>query len=790
MNGFLAALKKDMCLFFRKGGLFSLLFPLLLLPLFLFFFRGSSGGLQAFPVSVIDEDETLMSKALIRQMEEVELFSEVHKISREDISEELEKGSVGVLRIPKDFFYTAYRFQGEPVELILNERRATESAILESVFTSIMKIMEKEQEMSLAVFHTAYGEKLSASEEEELYHRASERLLNSVLKRQLIFQNEEVGANVAFALVMRIASALLFLFLSFISLSMVSAVPEEEKKGIVSRFRQMGGRGFYLSKFLLLFLLALPVLALSLLFLYKAFALSPELLLFFALYYNLSLLSFYLFFWGIFSLVREERLAKNFSVCLIFLLLLFTGRLFSAGRLPFSLARFSPISINAVLLEGLRRGYSPARLMPFVLPLGLFPLLGILLRFMHSFMEKRSSLEKERVPEKRGLLEKKTAFPKRRGFEEDRIRGKQFLMHCLPFPAWRGYILLGRTVGVLLFLLFCLCLGRYAEDKTQEKIAFYLVNEDGGEWSRELLRDLDAEKSLDIQLIPEREKEEKLLYGDKEGVLTIRKGYTGDREEKGKLLYESGSASLSEMGLREIVAAVVAGEKIERGANDYLSSLLGREIRADEQDLLTKNQKQYKRTSPLYTVRKQNGATREELFSPRREAVYAFLLYFFLFSLASVAGEGEEKRVGARLQSIAGASRRYLIGLFLVFLGISLCFFFALRLDFSFNAMLSLLSYTLFLFGFSRFLSVRVLGEGAETGLSLNLGLFFCLSGGAFMDFSALSGWIKYLPYLSPVGLFLKGTEGDLLASAILLAIGLCTCRSSYDKPMRLPFFL
>ena len=777
MNGFLAALKKDMCLFFRKGGLFSLLFPLLLLPLFLFFFRGSSGGLQAFPVSVIDEDETLMSKTLIRQMEEVELFSEVHKISREDISEELEKGSVGVLRIPKDFFYTAYRFQGEPVELILNERRATESAILESVFTSIMKIMEKEQEMSLAVFHTAYGEKLSASEEEELYHRASERLLNSVLKRQLIFQNEEVGANVAFALIMRIASALLFLFLSFISLSMVSAVPEEEKKGIVSRFRQMGGRGFYLSKFLLLLLLALPVLALSLLFLYKAFALSPELLLFFALYYKLSLLSFYLFFWGIFSLVREERLAKNFSVCLIFLLLLFTGRLFSAGRLPFSLARFSPISINAVLLEGLRRGYSPARLMPFVLPLGLFLLLGILLRFVHSFMEKR------------GLLEKKTGLLKKGGGEEGSF-GKSFLMHCLPFPLWRGYILLGRTVGVLLFLLFCLCLGRYAEDKTQEKIAVYLVNEDGGEWSRELLRDLDAEKSLDIQLIPEREKEEKLLYGDKEGVLTIRKGYTGDREEKGKLLYESGSASLSEMGLREIVAAVVAGEKIERGANDYLSSLLGREIRADEQDLLTKNQKQYKRTSPLYTVRKQNGATREELFSPRREAVYAFLLYFFLFSLASVAGEGEEKRVAARLQSIAGASRRYLIGLFLVFLGVSLCFFFALRLDFSFNAMLSLFSYTLFLFGFSRFLSVRVLGEGAETGLSLNLGLFFCLSGGAFMDFSALSGWVKYLPYLSPVGLFLKGTEGDLLASAILLVIGLCTCRSSYDRPMRLPFFL
>ena len=148
-------------------------------------------------------------------MEEVELFSEVHKISREEISAELEKGSVGILRIPKDFFYTAYRFQGEPVELILNEKRPTEAAILESVFTSVMQIMEKEQETSLAVFHTAYGETLSAKQEEVLYEKASERLLSAVLKRQLIFQDEEIKANLELALLMRIFSALLFLFLSF-----------------------------------------------------------------------------------------------------------------------------------------------------------------------------------------------------------------------------------------------------------------------------------------------------------------------------------------------------------------------------------------------------------------------------------------------------------------------------------------------------------------------------------------------------------------------------------------------
>ena len=41
------------------------------------------------------------------------------------------------------------------------------------------------------------------------------------------------------------------------------------------------------------------------------------------------------------------------------------------------------------------------------------------------------------------------------------------------------------------------------------------------------------------------------------------------------------------------------------------------------------------------------------------------------------------------------------------------------------------------------------------------------------MDFSALSGWLQYLPWFSPIGLFLKGTEGDIFAPGILLVLGI-----------------
>ena len=221
------------------------------------------------------------------------------------------------------------------------------------------------------------------------------------------------------------------------------------------------------------------------------------------------------------------------------------------------------------------------------------------------------------------------------------------------------------------------------------------------------------------------------------------------------------------------MAALVAGEKIERTAGTYLSSLLGKELSPEEERILKENEVNYKRKTPLYIVEQKNGRSKEELFSPKREAIYAFLLYFFLFSLAAVMGESEEKRVSSRINSIRRGKLRYLGGYFLFFLFISLCFYIALKLSFSLYAMLSVFSYTLFLFGFSRLLSTRFLGEGAETGLSLNLGLFFSLIGGAFMDFSALSGWLQYLPWFSPIGLFLKGTEGDIFAPGILLVLGI-----------------
>ena len=215
-----------------------MLFPLLLFPLFAFFFQGQSGQMQAFPVMVIDEDQTIMSKTLIREMEKVELFSTVIKeegeIGQEGREKAFQEGVVGILRIPKDFFYTAYRFEGEPVDLSLNANRPTESLLFQSIFTSIMEIMEKEQEISKGVFHALYGESLSKQEEESLYEHASERLLTAVLKRQLVFDEEGQSSQVEKALSLRIFSFIFSSYCPFVPCLPFSQCRKRKRRGFPS----------------------------------------------------------------------------------------------------------------------------------------------------------------------------------------------------------------------------------------------------------------------------------------------------------------------------------------------------------------------------------------------------------------------------------------------------------------------------------------------------------------------------------------------------------------------------
>ena len=815
MKGFFAAIWKDGRLFLRKGGLFILLFPLLLFPLFAFFFQGQSGQMQAFPVMVIDEDQTIMSKTLIREMEKVELFSTVIKeegeIGQEGREKAFQEGVVGILRIPKDFFYTAYRFEGEPVDLSLNANRPTESLLFQSIFTSIMEIMGKEQEISKGVFHALYGESLSKQEEESLYEHASERLLTAVLKRQLVFDEEGQSSQVEKALSLRIFSFIFFFLLAFCALSSVFSVPEEEKKGIPQRFALLGGRGFFLSKLLFLFLSALPLLLLCLFALKKSLDLSLEQLVPIAFIFCVELLSFFFFFYQLFRIMGEESTAKLLSFSLLFLGILYTGKLFGESNAPEFVKRLSPITVNRMVLEGVRRGLSFSTLLSTALPLLLWDALALALGILSGIYFKLKTFFKQKAFSRKLQRESKRQDGQHGQdgqygqFGQDRPDGqhgqhgqyrpggqyKSYEKSALPFPcsllSLRFSLLLGGGRGLLLLVLFLLSLFAYSRVGGKEKLSLMLVREDQGAWSEELIQELQQEKGLQVEVVENQEAKKALLEGSVEGVLWIKEGFTGDTEGRESLHYESSADSLAEMGIREIVAALSSTLRMEKGALAYGESLLGRSLNETEKEAIEESIAKSKRTEPLYQIQEMKGERGRSLFQPKREAVLGFVLYFFLFSLGTALGREEEKRVFQRSRTYPAGRIRYHLSGILLFGLLSLGFFLVLegrtilgiekegglRLAVLYKdlllPLLCTLGFSFFLYSFARRLSYSVFGAEMAGGLSLSLGLLFSFLGGSFVDFSSLSNIPSFIPYLSPIGIYQMGMEGQPLPIGVLV---------------------
>ena len=815
MKGFFAAIWKDGKLFLRKGGLFILLFPLLLFPLFAFFFQGQSSQMQAFPVMVIDEDQTIMSKTLIREMEKVELFSTVIKeegeIGQEGRDKAFQEGVVGILRIPKDFFYTAYRFEGEPVDLSLNANRPTESLLFQSIFTSIMEIMEKEQEISKGVFHALYGETLSKQEEESLYEHASERLLTAVLKRQLVFDEEGQSSQVEKALSLRIFSFIFFFLLAFCALSSVFSVPEEEKKGIPQRFALLGGRGFFLSKLLFLCLSALPLLLLCLFALQKSLDLPPEQLMPIAFILCVELLSFFFFFYQLFRLMGEESTAKLLSFSLLFLGILYTGKLFGESNAPEFVKRLSPITVNRMVLEGVRRGLSFSTLLSTALPLLCWDALALALEIFSGILSKLKTFSKRKTFSRKLQRESKRQDGQDRqdgrdgqdgqyrpdeqcgqdGQDKPGGQDKSYEKYALPFPcsllSLRFSLLLGGGRGFLLLVLFLLSLFAYSRVGGKEKLSLLLVREDQGAWSEELIQELQQEKGLQVEVVENQEAKKALLEGSVEGVLWIKEGFTGDTEGRGSLHYESSADSLAEMGIREIVAALSSTLRMEKGALAYGESLLGRSLNETEKEAIEQSIVKSKRTEPLYQIQEIKGERGRSLFQPKREAVLGFVLYFFLFSLGTALGREEEKKVFQRSRTYPAGRLRYHLSGILLFGLLSLGFFLVLegrtvlgiekegglRLAELYKdlllPLLCTLGFSFFLYSFARRLSYSVFGAEMAGGLSLSLGLLFSFLGGSFIDFSSLSNIPSFIPYLSPIGIYQMGMEGHFLPMGMLV---------------------
>ncbi len=758
MGALCSCIYKDIKLFLRGAGVLALILPLLLLPVMKYAAADLDAGLvESFPIAVRDLDGTLMSRSLISQLRKVELFSEVCVLEEgETDAEAIAGGAAAVATIPEDFFFDLYDMAECPVDVTLSTDDRLDSALFESIFTSVMGIIRANHASALGVYTFVYGE-LDDNLIRRLRAETGDRLVLDALGRQRVFDAPAAVSDAAGALTRRLSAGVLSVLALFFALTGAKNLPEERRLGVIPRFRAAGGAAwpFLVSKLLTVWLLSLPALALTSLlagvgFLYVLPLYSLLLAAAFALTVFLS------------SVCRDAARTQRLGGAAILLSLALGGTLYPA--LSPALARLTLPGAASQALEavaaGLPLGRTLALLWPIYVRIALFTALSIL--------PVRHWAARILAPaHRRGTAS---------GPEDASPRRSGFFARTAGLSAFRLRQLTGGPGAAAVLAAAALICGLAASARPESagKLRLAVQDLDESPESRELLEYLSSAGGLDIREMNEADARLALIRGEREGLLTVGEGYAealnGDRDIP--LRYDAAASALSGQGAREIVAGhVVAQLRRAQSVNDA-GTLLGRELTdAEISRLFELTDRLGAQLPDLYRISYSGGEPAADPFSPSPMSFALLTALFALLTAAAPLGSAESRAVRVRMGSIPRGKAMELASslVSLTALGYALTALALLPSGSGADSYIAAIPAAFCFAALSLLLARRAGGEGRVDALAPLAALLICLLGGCFMDLSSLSPAAARLTLLSPAGLAFAARSSPPCALALLL---------------------
>lgn len=772
MRGLRAALYKDFKLFFRGTGALALVLPFLLLLAL----RVGMGDLsrqayvQPFPIAVQDLDNTIMSRSLISQIRQIQLFSQVEVLDEGEPAEQaLARGSAAVVTIPQDFFYDLYSMRDCPVDVVLNEDMPLESTLFQTIFSSVMDIIWADQSAGIGLYRFCYGE-LTPQLQSQLYRETSEHLLVDALSRQTVFDSQAQLADVQSAMERRLLACVLSMLALFFPLLAVKTLPEELSLGVLPRFRGIGGRGagFVLSKLAVSLLLTLPTLALILLSFPSE---RPAAVLALSLILLLGAFGLLL---GLAAWAGNPSAVQRWGNLLILLSLVLGGTLWPRHLLPQPLPRLGVLTLPyyAVLgLEAIHRGLSWGQLLSLLWPVLALGAAGAVLAVpgLRRLQGQGSRRETPFLPPVRSLPESGAVSP-----PSARLAG---------LAAFKFRTMAGGTAGLAALLVVALLCGGAAlagSRGSASALRLALVDEDGSALSQDLCEALEGRDGLSLTRCRNLSQGQRMvLLGEVEGLLILGEGYQDAMEASAPLplSYEQAASSLSAQGAREVVAGQVAVQRSRLRAVEQAESHLDRTLAPEEQQALLDEIDRVEAEMPsMFHIRTSQGAAPRSPFYPGPMGFSCLAVLLTLLTAAAWGGSGDSRRVEYRMASLSwgrllsyGSDCLALTALGILTALAILCpgggtgvWGLMSAVGYAFTAAALSLAVT-------RFTAL----EGRIDALAPFLALILCLLGGCFLDLAQFSPTFARLSALTPPGLARMTESGNPLAFAALLGEGL-----------------
>ena len=784
MSGLRAALYKDFKLFFSGAGLLALLLPILLIPVLRLGMGDLSGQsyVRPFPLAVRDLDGTLMSRSLITQMEDIQLFSRIDRLKEDEPdSAALDGGAAAVVTIPKDFFYDLYRMEDCPVEVTLNTGMKLEAGLFQAMFRSVMGIIRANQTAALGAYTLSYGT-LTPALQEQMYAESAEQLIVDALSRQMVFDTRGQAADLAAALEGRLLACILGVLALFFGLSAVKALPEELALGVLSRFQAAGRRAasFWVSKFLTAFLLSLPTVLLCA----AVFRETPPALL--LLLYVLLLFAAFGIFSALAAWTSGAQAAQRWGNLLLLLSLALGGTLWPRVALPWPLPILGKLTLPyyaSLGLDAMAYGMDSETILTLLRPLPVMGVLGLLLAWF-GFRRTLSRCACSRC-----------AASLRLGLVCGPLRGPAFALAALHprrsrrlrassltgFPRrlaelsrFKLWAMAGGIRGMAAVLAVCVLCGIAAASVrtgTVGTLRLLVCDLDRSALSRELMERVTATEGVSVTLCDEAAGHRAILDSEAEGMLVIGAGYADALAVDGTLPlhYEGELSARSAQGARELIAGMVSAQRSRLRAALQAADLLGRPLSEAERITLNETVSHFEETMPpLFHVKQSSGAVLEDPFIPSQMSFAALAGLFTCLTAACWCGSRDNSLTLLRMTAIPRGIWLAYGSDCLALAALGMLSVLAVLLPGKETPIPAAAVYALCAAALSLALVRLTALEGRVDALAPFLSLLLCLLGGCFVDLSQLSPNAELLTLIAPPGLAVRAAEGFLPAHAIL----------------------
>ena len=241
MTSFAALLKNDIRIFLRdwKACVLLLAAPLLFISFFTYAltpYLNKSSFIEPFPIALIDMENTTQTRMLVKQLEEIGIFSEIQRLDEDSAMQKLSDRKVGaVVIIPRDLTGSIASGENRPVSVVGSSSMPLQAYVVKNVIQSAANLVSAAQSAIITIYHYDKIAGLSDTELESRYNNAISDYFLEALARNEVFTSTEFEPQYSLTPVEYFTAALIVVFMMFAGMPGMKMLVMERSEGITRR---------------------------------------------------------------------------------------------------------------------------------------------------------------------------------------------------------------------------------------------------------------------------------------------------------------------------------------------------------------------------------------------------------------------------------------------------------------------------------------------------------------------------------------------------------------------------